>query len=153
METYGRRVVVDMRFDAAMAEVTAAPAEEGFSIMSRLNVRDYLSRATRSDSRRYMILAVALPIYVIRDALRDDPGIGPLLPTSIAVFELADGKTAVAVAEPFGGLTSQPEWRRSVPQLARLADETCSRLAVALEDLAEDARTFAWLRGAVNPLL
>ena len=66
-----------------------------------------------------------------------------------AVFELGDGETAVAVAEPFGGLTSRVEWRQSSAKLAALADETCEHLAAALDELEQDARAFATLGSLV----
>jgi hypothetical protein len=48
------------------------------------------------------------------------------------VFELADGETAVVVAEPFGGLAWAAEWRRTAPEMAALADQACEQLGRAL---------------------
>ena len=148
MEIYGRRVVIDMPFDAALIEVTAALTEQGFHVLSRCSVRDLLARATQDECRNYTILEIAVP-SVVRDALREDLGIGALLPVSVAVFELGDGETAVAVAEPFGGLTTRPEWRRAAPRLAALGEDTCGRLAIALQSIVEDARAFKWVQAAV----
>ena len=149
MEIYGRRVVVDMPLDSALTELTAALRDEGFTILSRVNLRQMLEQTVQADLRQYVLMEVALP-DVVRDALREDIGVGVILPTAIAVFELADGETAIVVADPFAGLTAEPDWRRSSPQLAALADETCDRMAAALEELEQDARSFAAMRAAVS---
>jgi uncharacterized protein (DUF302 family) len=149
MEIYGRRVVVDMPIDAAITELTASLHDEGFTILSRVNVRQMLAQTLQADFRQYVLLEVALP-HVVREALREDVGVGVILPTTIAVFELADGETAIAVADPFAGLTAEADWRRSAPHLAALADETCDRLAAALEELQQDARAFTAMRAAVT---
>ena len=59
------------------------------------------------------------------------------MPATIAIFELADGETAVVASEPFGGLVSDPEWRRDAPGMATRADEPCDQLARALGRLQQ----------------
>jgi uncharacterized protein (DUF302 family) len=135
MESYGRRIVLDMPIAAALTALTGALARQGFTVLGRVDVRDYIDRTLHSDFRRYELLEVAVPA-IVHDALCEDISIGALLPTAVAVFELADGETAVSVAEPFGGLASRPGWRQSAaPRLAAVVDDTCHRLAVALEEL------------------
>jgi hypothetical protein len=73
-----------------------------------------------------------------------------MLVTTIAVFELADGETALVVAEPFGGLGSNASWREANPALAALADRTCDRLARALSAMEDAARTDAYERAPVE---
>lgn len=57
---------------------------------------------------------------------------GPYLPMSVAVYELADGETAVEATEPFAPIISDAAWRRSAPELAALADKESAQLAKAL---------------------
>jgi hypothetical protein len=58
-----------------------------------------------------------------------------VLPATIAVYELADGETAVVAAEPFAPMLEDRGWRESAPALAALADEESQALARALERL------------------
>jgi uncharacterized protein (DUF302 family) len=145
VESYGRRVVVDLPFVIALEELTQALADEGLTILGRTDVRQYLDRTTHHDFRRYALLEAALPEVVLA-ALQYDLAVGAILPTTIAVFELADGETATVVAEPFSALGSHAQWRRDRPELALLADRTCDHLARALTGLEEAARTHASLR-------
>ena len=134
MDGSTRRVVVDMSFERALEETIRALRLEGLEVVSRFNVRQFLEGTLHHDFRQYVLLDAA-PAQSMLDALREDLSAGPIVPTRIAVFELADGETAVVVAEPFGGMCSDPQSRRASPQLAALADRTCSQLARALDRL------------------
>jgi uncharacterized protein (DUF302 family) len=135
---YGRRIVVDLPFDLALADTITSLQDEGVDVVSRLDVGDYLDRTIHHDCRQYVWLQVVMPRLTL-DALRHDLEVGAILPTTIAIFELADGETAVVVSEPFGGLASNAEWRRSASALATLADQACDRLAHALSRLEQAA--------------
>ena len=139
MESYGRRIVVDLPFERGLAETIQALTDEGIDVIGRFDVNEYLDRTLHHDFRRYVLLEVVAPQLTL-DALRHDLGIGAILPTTIAVFELADGETAVIVSEPFGGLGSKPEWRQAAPSLAALADQACDQLAHALSRLQRGLR-------------
>lgn len=152
METFGRRITLDLPFDVAVRELRAALAEQRISLLAQSDVHDYLERTVHHDIRRYALLVVAIP-EVVLDALRLDLSIGPLLVTTVAVFELADGETEVVVAEPFAGLGSNASWRHACPKLAVLADRSCDQLARALSEMEEAARTCAYIRAAVAPAL
>jgi uncharacterized protein (DUF302 family) len=138
VERYGRRVVVDLPFENAVDETIHALRAEGFDLAGRMDVRRFLVHALSHDFRRYVLLEVVSP-EVTLEALRQDLDVGAVLPTTCAIFELADGETAVVVAEPFGGLGSEVEWRRTAPALAALADRACEQVARALNGLQQAA--------------
>ncbi len=140
MDTYGRRITVDLPFETAIDELVRALDANGVAIVSRSDVRRFLDRYTHHDCRRYAWLETAIPGVVI-ETFRDDLTAGAVLPTTIAVFELADGETAIVVSEPFAGLGSDAGWRHSHRRLAALADLTCNRLGRALMTLERAART------------
>ena len=150
MDTYGRRLVIDLPLEVAVAELTEALRDEGLTVLGPFDVRAYLDRAVHHDFRRYVLLEAAVP-HVVLDALREDLSVGAILPTTIAVFELADGETAVSVAEPFGGLAADWKWRQSSPKLAQFADETCRRLARALGLVEQSARSLKEIQEERRP--
>lgn len=118
MEDYGRRVVVDRPFDRAVVDVV---------------------QALQHDFRRYVLLQAATP-RVTLEALQDDLAVGAILPITVAVYELADGETAVVVSEPFAAVISEPGWRETAPHLARLADQESAQLARAVDRFQREAQ-------------
>jgi hypothetical protein len=70
--------------------------EEGWDVTGRFNVRQYLRRTLHHDCRRYVLLQATSPEFLL-DAVCHDLGAAALLPATIAVYELADGETAVLV--------------------------------------------------------
>jgi uncharacterized protein (DUF302 family) len=142
MEPYGRRVVVDLPFELTLTEVLRALQDETIEVIGRCDVRRLLEHTLQQDCRRYVLLDVMSPSVAL-DALRHDVSVGAVLPATIAVFELADGETAVVVAEPFGGLGSEREWRRTAPYMAALADQACEQLARAVSRFQHAARRHA----------
>ena len=134
MEDYGRRLVIDRPFDRALIAVMRVLHEEGWDLTGRFNVREYLRRKLHHDFRRYALLEATSPQLML-DALRQDLDVGAILPVTIAVYELADGETAVVVSEPFAPVLSNQAWRQAVPDLASLADQESDQLARALARL------------------
>jgi uncharacterized protein (DUF302 family) len=135
MSDYGRRIVVDSDFARTVDNVVRAFKDEGLDVISRFDVRDYLRHTIQHDFRSYVLLQVSAPRLML-EALRDDLGVGAILPITIAVHELADGETAVVASEPFGAVLGDAAWRRAAPALAELADEESAQVARALSRLA-----------------
>jgi uncharacterized protein (DUF302 family) len=149
MADYGRRIILDIPFEAAVAATSEAFRAEGFDTVSTLDVRDYLARHAHHECRRYLLLQAMLPQLTL-DALQHDPETGPLLPATIAIFELADGETAVIASPTFAAVGSDFGWRANRPAIAAIADRAAESLARALDRLqtsalssgrAHDART------------
>jgi uncharacterized protein (DUF302 family) len=92
----GRRVVIDLPFDEAVAETTRAIEAEGLEVIGRLDVRDHFHIELLHDFRRYLLLDAWAPLAAF-EALRRDLDAGATLPLRVAIYELADGETAVTV--------------------------------------------------------
>src|SRR6476469_9663875 len=97
MDDYGRRITRDIPFDRAVKEATKAFQAEGFDLVSTLDLRGFLLKKADHECRRYVLLEALLPQLTLA-ALQHDPGMGPILATTIAVYELADGETAVSAS-------------------------------------------------------
>lgn len=127
----GRQLVFDRSFQRVLIDTLNALSDEQLDVVNRLDVRAYLRRRLNHDFREYVVLEVVSPQLAFA-ALQQDLGAGPWLTTSIAIFELADGETALAVAEPLGGFAGRPDWRLAHPRLAAIADRACEPIARAL---------------------
>mgnify|MGYP001171538826 FL=1 len=134
MSDYGRRLVINLGFDRAIEETIHALRDEGFDMAGRIDVRDYCKIVLDHDFRRYVILG-ALPSRITVPALLENLDVGTILPATVAVYELADGETAVVAAVPFAAVLEDLAWRQSAPKLAALADEESEALARALDRL------------------
>ena len=98
------------RVPRTVAETSEAIRAEGFDLVSTIDLRDYLARHAHHDCRRYLLLGALLPQLAL-DALRQDPELGPLLPTTIAIYELPDGETAVAASPSLSPVVFEFGWR------------------------------------------
>jgi uncharacterized protein (DUF302 family) len=131
MQDYGRRVVVDLAFDRTVHETVDALQAEGLDVRARVDVSEYAQSRLHHDLRRYVLLQ-ALPASLTMEALQHDLDAGPMLLATVAVYELADGETAVVATEPFAPLQSDLAWRTAAPALARIAEQESEQVARAL---------------------
>jgi uncharacterized protein (DUF302 family) len=90
----GRRVLLDLPFEASLGATTRAIQAEGLQVIARIDVRDRFWDSIRSDFRRYYLLDAWAPDEAL-ELLRTTPDEGPMLPTRFAVFQLTDGETAI----------------------------------------------------------
>jgi uncharacterized protein (DUF302 family) len=138
MDHYGRRVILDVPFELALAETSQVLREEGLDVVARFDVRDYLVRTLHHECRRYMLLEALAPELTL-EALQHDPSIGPILPITVGVYELADGETAVVASPPLAPVLSDFGWRAATPALATIGDRASEQLAQALDRLQRTA--------------
>ncbi len=109
--------------------VIAALKQEGFGIMTEINVAATLKAKLDIDKPHYKILGACNP-QLANGALEMDPEIGALLPCNVVVRENDKGSVTVTFMDPQAilGLTDNPE-------LAELAGEVRSRLLRVQEAL------------------
>jgi uncharacterized protein (DUF302 family) len=134
MTDYARRIVVGLGFEATLGETTRALREAGLRAIARIDVRDHFRRDLSHDFRQYYVIDAWSPELAVA-ALAHDLDAGAVLPTRLAIYELASGETAVVASEPLAPLTSEPEWQRESPELARLARDESERIARVLDRL------------------
>lgn len=134
MNDYGRRIVLDLGFEAVLGEVSRAIREEGLQMIARVDIRDHFWRHLGHDFRQYFLLDAWSPEFAF-EALRHNLEAGTMFPTTFAIYELADGETVVVAKEPLSSLAADSEWRKEAPALATIADRECERVARVLARL------------------
>lgn len=139
MSDYGRRIVVDLDFETAVSETSRLIRREGLKIIARIDVRDHFRRDLSHDFRRYLLIDAWSSTLAV-EALRHDLDVGPILPITFAVYELADGESVVVAKEPLAPYASNAAWRRDFPELATMADEEAERVARVFAGLKERSR-------------
>ena len=126
MAEIGIRRTVAKGFDEVLARLPEVLKAEGFGVLTRIDVKDTLKQKLGVEFRRYQILGACNPRYA-HQALTAEPGIGALLPCSVAVWEEEGGRTTVNAVDPMQTIAA------SDPRFAPIAKEVRERLARALE--------------------
>jgi len=123
------RALKDVSFDNAIERVTVALKEEGFGVLSDIDVRATLKKKLDLDFRNYRILGACNP-PLAHQALTGEPLIGLLLPCNVTVFEEDDGTINVSFIKP-------NEMFRIVdnPDVEPIARQVDAKLVRALEKL------------------
>jgi uncharacterized protein (DUF302 family) len=86
-------------FGAAIERVTAALQEEGFGILTNIDVTATLRNKLGVDMPPYVILGACNP-SLAHQALTLEPQIGLLLPCNVVVQQTADREVVVSIADP-----------------------------------------------------
>ena len=134
---YGLRVDLPVPYDTAIERTTAALQQQGFGVLTTIDVQQTLKKKLDRDFRRYVIFGACNPTLADR-ALHAELEVGLLLPCNVIVYEREPGTSTVAAMAPLPamGLIGNPE-------LEAVANEADARLRAALAHLEQDARSFS----------
>jgi len=127
--SFGKAITVDVPFEEAVAKVRGALKDEGFGVLTEIDVTATMREKLGADIEDYVILGACNPPLAY-SALGVDRSIGLLLPCNVVVRAGA-GRTVVEALDPqvmvqLTGLSG----------LMPVADEAASRLDRVLAALA-----------------
>ena len=120
---------VDCDFDTAVERATAALKDQGFGILTEIDVKATLKTKLDAEFRPYKILGACNPPLAQR-ALEAEPYIGALLPCNVFIQQREDGQVEVGVMNP---ATLVPITGNSA--LQSVQDEVTQRIAAMLAAL------------------
>jgi uncharacterized protein (DUF302 family) len=95
---YGFSKEIDTPFQQAVEEVTRRLSDEGFGVLTKIDVREKFKEKLGIDFRNYVILGACNPASAHRAILAEED-VGLLLPCNVIVYE-RDGRTVVSVIRP-----------------------------------------------------
>lgn len=126
---FGFGKVVDLAFDDAIDTVTAKLADEGFGVLSDIDVAAKMKEKLDKDMPRYRILGACNPALAFQ-AISAVEDIGLLLPCNVLVREDTDGKVHIDFMDPVSVMSLVQD-----PGVVPLASDVKGRLQRVLEAL------------------
>jgi uncharacterized protein (DUF302 family) len=130
--TYGTTVVLDLPFDVAVAAVRVALSDQGFGVLTEIDVQATMKAKLDVDLQPYLILGACNPPLAYR-ALQAEPSVGLLLPCNVIIRQTDQG-TAVEAIDPMTMVSISGN-----PALQPVVDEVAGRLNAVLAALGPPA--------------
>ena len=128
--SYGTAITVDRPHAAVLGEVREALKEQGFGVLTEIDVQAVMREKLGEQTGPYLILGACNPLLAHR-ALTVDPSIGLLLPCNVVV-RTHGGRTVVEALDPgiMVALTGESA-------LSEVAAQAAERLSAALATIAD----------------
>lgn len=129
MTSYYHSRTVKIGAAEAEARVRDTLKEQGFGVLTEIDVRDTLKKKLDVDFPAYKILGACNPPAAYR-ALQAEPHIGTMLPCNVIVRDVGGGQTEIAAVDPVASMAAVEN-----EQLGEIAVEIRERLRVAVDNV------------------
>jgi uncharacterized protein (DUF302 family) len=129
MNYYHNTVLQNTSFEDAIAKVTDALKEEGFGVLSDIDVSQTLKKKLDVDFKPYRILGACNPQFA-HQALQAEDKIGTMLPCNVIVQQLNEGTVEVAAVDPVASMQAVDN-----PSLSGIAEEVRNKLQRVISSL------------------
>ena len=120
---------IKLPFDEAIEKVTEALKNEGFGILTEIDVQATLKKKLNVDFRPYKILGACNPPFAY-EALKLEVKIGTMLPCNVIVQEQADGIIEVSAIDPVASMGAIGN-----PELVVIAEQVQEKLKKVMANL------------------
>jgi len=120
---------LEIRFDEAVEKVKAGLKEEGFGVLTDIDVRKTLQEKIGVDFRKYRILGACNAPFAYKALLAEDK-IGTMLPCNVIVQEHIDGRVEVAAIDPPASMQAVQN-----PELGTVGLEVRNKLKAVVDRL------------------
>lgn len=125
--TYYYAKAFDRPFEATVAAVREALAQQGFGVITEIDVQKTMKAKLGEDIRPYLILGACNP-KLAYEALKLEDKVGVMLPCNVAVQDIGDGRTEVAAIDPAASMMAIPN-----PALKAKAETVGAMLRAAVD--------------------
>ena len=94
---------LETTFDEAINRVTDALQDQGFGVLTEIDVQATFRKKLDADFQPYRILGACHPQYAYK-ALQAEDKIGTMLPCNVVVQDIGDGRIEVAAVDPIASM-------------------------------------------------
>jgi len=126
---YFYSATTDQSFEEAIETVTALLKDEGFGVLTEIDVKDTLKEKLDVDFKKYRILGACNPHFAHK-ALTSEDKIGIMLPCNVIVEEHEDGQVEISAVDPVTSMQAVEN-----DELHPIADEVRSKLQKVFDRL------------------
>jgi len=130
---YGVGTTVAAPYRDAIEKTRAALQEQGFGVLTEIDVQKTMKEKLDVDFRPYVILGACNPALA-HQALQADLGVGLLLPCNVIVYDNGDGTSSVEALDPEAALGIVGD----NPVIATVARDAKARLQRVVHNLGAD---------------
>lgn len=127
MSYYFAKTLTGKNFDNVVSDVTAALKEQGFGILTEIDVRATMKKKLDKEFRDYRILGACNP-PLAHKALEIEDKIGTMLPCNVIVQATEDGRIEVAAVDPKASMQAVDN-----PDLAAVAETVRNKLKQVID--------------------
>lgn len=127
--TYNLTKKVNYSFDEALEKTKAALSDEGFGVISEIDLKDKFREKLNIDFREYRILGACNP-KLAHQAIEKEDKIGVLLPCNVLVQAHEDGQVEVTAVNPMETMSGVNN-----PELDLIAHEVSDKLQKVIESV------------------
>ncbi|MEQ8551782.1 MAG: DUF302 domain-containing protein [Cyclobacteriaceae bacterium] len=124
MKYYHAKTLKNVSFDEAIHKITGALKEEGFGILTEIDVKETMKKKLDEDFRPYKILGACNPPFAHKALIAEDK-IGAMLPCNVIVQQVGEG-IEVAAVDP-------------VASMQAVANEDLEKIALEIRDKLRSA--------------
>lgn len=96
---------VDQNFEDAIEKVTGELKNEGFGVLTEIDIKETFKKKLDVDFRKYRILGACNP-KMAHQAISAESRIGTMLPCNVIVQELENGKVEVTAVDPVASMSA-----------------------------------------------
>ena len=127
VKKYAFSTILDTSYEDATVRVKNALKDEGFGVLTEIDVKETLKKKLDKEFRNYVIVGACNPPFAYR-SLNADLDVGLLLPCNVIVYETDDGKAYIAAINPISALQVIQN-----QELRTIAGEVAAKLKRAVE--------------------
>jgi uncharacterized protein (DUF302 family) len=114
--------IVEIPFDEAVTRTKAALKNEGFGVLTEIDVQTTLKAKIGADFPRYLILGACNP-SLAHEALLMEDKVGTMLPCNVVVRDAGDRQIEIAAIDPVASMQAIDN-----PQLKHVAERVREKL-------------------------
>jgi uncharacterized protein (DUF302 family) len=116
-------------FDEAVRRTIEGLKQEGFGIITEIDVKETFKKKINVDFRNYRILGACNPTLA-HEALQLEDKVGTMLPCNVVVQDVGEGKTEVAAIDPVASMQAIAN-----PRLRQAAEQVRAKLKKVIDGL------------------